>query len=737
MAKNLGIPSSIIDYGQVPVGVKPTVWVKMVDRYHAAHGFVTMNQGIPFLLCLNPARAFAEPEIYPFIEATLRKAHRIHEKGVSPVRHQLFHDTRVFSKILESLADMQKQAFLTVDLECSVITHEIVCVGLGYRRPDGVHVTTCIPFEFMGESMWSPEEERILWERLARVLTDPDIAKLFHNYQFDTSILHRYGIPVRGKIHDTMVLHHLISPAIPHGLADIARLYLDIPAWKDQDSFLGSNTLFDYNQRDIAYTSELFDLLLPMLSEAQQRWYFEHEVPKMLILQDLIERGWTLDDAALAKLGDSCKATCEALVAEINPLGKAVVHPRFYATERRGKPKPGVNYVNEGGQPMEIPEGTKKLASLGLIYEDEDFNPGSSKQILEYCVAKGYDIPISKKTGNPTVDEEAVVSLAAKYPEEQIFQKILSYREADKVRSSYAEVKRDEDGKMRFLLTPGLVDTARYSSKMTPWDTGLNAQTLPRKLRNIVIPSAEHLQIFNLDLKQADPHIVAWLSGEEGMLAELKRKGGDLHVKTACEIYGRDITKDPGYDKDTSIERKLGKLVNNALNYGMQFRKFQKDCIKKGFPLSLDEAENACLAYFRLYPKIKEWQEETKRKVLRDKKLTNPFGRTMYFYGNPSYGTFNKALSYVPQSTVADIVNTLMLRFDKACREQSLQASLLLQCHDSLSGEAPQEQLQDVLRTLKACADSVVFTIGGYTCNIPVDISYGPNLRDQKGWAPV
>jgi DNA polymerase I-like protein with 3'-5' exonuclease and polymerase domains len=219
------------------------------------------------------------------------------------------------------------------------------------------------------------------------------------------------------------------------------------------------------------------------------------------------------------------------------------------------------------------------------------------------------------------------------------------------------------------------------------------------------------------------------------MLYELKRPGGDLHIKTACALAGRDITQDPGFDKDKSRDRKLGKLVNNALNYGMQPATFMQNAQKQGVTLSLEEATHAYNAYFNLYPEVKAWQEDVKRQCDVNRAVVTPLGRRLSIYGKPSYKTYNEAMSWVPQSMVADTVNLIWVCFMRKVNRAKV--AIRLQAHDAIAGEVLVDYTDEAMTLLKEAAAEVTFDIGRYQgCNIAVDISIGPNLRDQKTWHP-
>lgn len=731
---SLGIPESVIAWGNLPPGQTAKVLIKISREKSALgyFGYVTPYMGVPCITVLDPQLEFADPDLEAFNLAALRKAWRIHEGKLNSPTVVFAPEIISFNNLLALIEEFKQQKRIVVDLECNPETHEIICFGFAFDTLEGYR-TLCVPFEYHYSDMWSKEEEVILWKAVSSLIEDPNKELIFHNYQFDTMVLHRYGIEVQGTIHDTMVLAHLYSPLLPKNLADVARLFLNIAPWKGVSSWVGSKTLFTYNQRDCAYTYEVFKELQAALDDDRLSLYYNHMVPLLKELFLVIKEGWTLDQNKLNEIKAEEQANVDKIFDLVQEHGKPIVSPAKRGKLVKGKPKPNTVYVNLNGQKIDVPEGTKKLSSLGEVYEDGPLNPGSSAQIMEYCYRMGYEVPSNRKTGNPSVNELSILKILSSYPTDPVLSHILDYRGSSKILSTYCGVVPDEDGRVRFSLTPGVVVTPRFSSKQTWWGTGFNAQNQPKWFRVTVVPTnGKDWIIWNMDLKQADPHLVAWLSGCDTMLHELRRKGGDLHVKTANAVYGRDITQDTNYNKDTSKERKLGKLVNNGLNYGMQAKTFQQNCFQKRFILTMEEAQNAFDKYFELYPEVREWQESIKREIDRNKCLVNPFGRKLFVYGRPTWKTYNEAMSWIPQGTVADVVNHIWLRF--AAKVDRTKLNFRLQCHDSLAGEVHKDYANQAMALLQEAANEVTFKIGEYECNIAIDISTGPNMRDQDSW---
>jgi DNA polymerase I-like protein with 3'-5' exonuclease and polymerase domains len=133
------------------------------------------------------------------------------------------------------------------------------------------------------------------------------------------------------------------------------------------------------------------------------------------------------------------------------------------------------------------------------------------------------------------------------------------------------------------------------------------------------------------------------------------------------------------------------------------------------------------------------WQRETEETVVKTRKLTTPFGRIRKFYGrrfrdyqtgqlDPTF--VDEALNYVPQSTVADVVNEAWLRLLDS--KEKFIGRVIQQCHDSLLLQTPIGDLDETIAQIDKAFDSVVFEISGRKCCIPHDVQVGANWRDMK-----
>lgn len=701
------------------------------------HCYVQLEGGIPFIQCLDPATLAKEPQNRPFIFCALSTAIEIDRNGYTPPAVDILirptpEQMMAFAK---SFQELDLDTKLSVDIECDHDTHEITVFGFAYQNAGTVHAIS-IPLLSEQLDYWPEEQETFVWKFVAHLLGTSN-PKVFQNFIFDTMMLSYYGVQTRGRIYDTMIAAHLIDPELPKDLASLGRLYLTSEIWKGRDNWASNESLWNYNAKDAAYTLLILNNQMEKMEYDKTLQFFETQlVPLSSVVLQVCERGWVLDADALAAYKTQLNGKTRTLFENLQSFAKDLIRPKITYIARKGPVKAGAKYFiqspssdNQAGKqydPLEIPTGTKKLSELPyIVYEQKvearEFNPLSHICIKD--VLSALDIRIPVKDSRETVGELALLKIQEKH-NLPFLDDLMEYRGVAKMLSTYCEATPDFDGRYRFSIKiPGTVE-ARFSSAQTPWGTGFNSQNIPKDkaFRRLIVPLGSRggdRYIVNMDFKQADPHMVAWLSGEKKMLEILRT--GDLHQYTADNIGG---------------SRQLGKNCNNGLNYGMQVGKFIETCAKQGLTLSFQEAQRAYNAYFKLYPGIRSWQNSVRQQIIQTRTLTTPFGRKRNFYGFLNEKMFNNALSYVPPTTVADALNAGWLIFDRARRERGIDADVLGQCHDSLMLQVVKADLDRVCELLIQSYAQVVFTVNGQQCNLPVSIEYGPSWGELSEWHP-
>jgi len=768
---------------------------------YSDHCYVKQQFSVPEIQIFDPSekgargrlKIHAEPFRHYWIVKGIQKAKQIAKEGKVPTE-AVDILVRPTMKQIESFLEEAMQTTSSFDIESDPGTDCITTFGIAYRCvEDGLLKAISIPLVEMINlkpvNSWMPHDEAKIWKLVAQYMGS-EAPKVMQNFIFDTLMMSRAGVETKGAIHDTMVLQHLVDPEFKRfkalNLADLGRNWLWVEPWKDTKDFRSTESLWYYNARDAAYTLQIFEQQYEELTDGQRKFYRQCLEPLALEVLHMCERGWAIDYDFLDKVTAAYETKVMALRETMRSLAGDLIPPKVKFVYRKGKPKAETVYfrgvgrhtkekykVNSKGESVldsiaygsyvEIPAESlaevKKLSEHAEpVFErnitEIEFNPGSSAQILQAC--KGLGITLPKKDGKESADKLALLKaydklLAQGVNDERVefLEALMEFRATHKILTTYCNFTPDEDGKARFNITiPGTV-TSRFSSKKTFWKTGFNSQNIPKKIivdgekrsfRSISIPHHDDYVILNMDFKQADPHMVAWLSGCQKMLDILKDPNGDLHSYTASMIYGRDITLDPDFDKDTSQTRKLGKIANNGLNYGMKPKTFMSHARKSGMKLTLDEATAAYEGYHAAWPEVKGiWYENVERTLRNSHKLTTPFGRIRNFYGNMAddwefYKMMCEALAYVPPTQVSDCVNMGNMLFLPRARKEGIRVDWLQQCHDSNKWQVHEDDLEAACKMIQECYNEIIFFIDGQECNFGIDLEYGRNWGELTPW---
>lgn len=717
------------------------------------HCYIQSGDSIPVIQCLDPATIPTEPVNKVFILCALAKAKHIMDRGYTPYPISI-----TISPSIEMVDhyfyqwEMEDFPILSIDIETDLNTCELTTIGFAYEGADGFIKAISIPFASENTSYWSEELEAVLWVRIAEILAT-EHPKVFQNFIFDTMILSKLGIDTKGPISDTLIAAHWIQPELPKDLATLGRLYLFCDVWKDQNSWVSNETLWEYNAKDAAYTLLILQKQREVMKNEKRLEFFDNQlVPLASEVLRVCERGWNLDSGVLKNLSSTLENETKLLRSSLEILAQDFIRPKTTYTHRKGQRDPQARYAiglgnrrpikavayNEYREVTLPPDLIKLKDYPEPLFEIQVFdkvcNPNYYKDVIEVIEAMGIEVPPYK--GVKSVDDLSLMKILERLKSEdvmprQFIESLQEYRAKARLLSTYCQARPDEDGKYRFSISiPGTVE-ARFSSRQTPWETGFNSQNIPKSFRHLSVPHYRDWVILNADFRAADPHMVAWLSGEKKM-QEILISGGDLHAHTASGIFQYDITKVPGFNKDTSKERKLGKACNNGLNYGMQIFKFIDTCKTQGLDLTFEEAKKAYEAYFRLYPGIRIWQNSIKNQITRTRTLVTPFGRRRYFYGHMNDKLYNAALAWIPPSTVADALNSGWLKVAKKIRENDIRAEVLQQCHDSMKFQVHKADIDVLAYCLLESYGEVKFNINGQVCNFPIEIEVGKSWGEME-----
>ena len=348
------------------------------------------------------------------------------------------------------------------------------------------------------------------------------------------------------------------------------------------------------------------------------------------------------------------------------------------------------------------------LVEMGELFEDEiksiedsveeligkKININSSKQLAE-VLFEDLELPVIKKnkTG-PSTDQEVLEALSGRH---EIIDYILRYRTIAKLKTTYIDGMVDlikEDGKIHTTFQQTIAQTGRISS------TNPNLQNIPirteegRLIRKAFVPS-EGRVLLDADYSQIELRVLADLANDEVMIDAFKN-GADIHRKTASEVFKVD------FDKVTSLQRSNAKAVNFGIVYGIGDYSLSKD-----LHITRKEAKEYIENYLDTYKGIKQYMEDIvaigkekgyvetimkRRRYIPELKSKN--------YNVRSFGE-RVALNTPIQGSAADIIKVAMVKFYNRLNEEKLKAKLILQVHDELIVDCPEDEREKVLEIMK------------------------------------
>ena len=514
-------------------------------------------------------------------------------------------------------------------------------------------------------------------------LENEERKKLGQNIKYDQHVLANHGIVLRGIAHDTLLESYVLESHARHDMDSLASRHLGLKTLSyDEVTGTGAGRI-PFEQVDIAraaaYAAEDADLtlrihraLLPKIEAAEKLAYVygSIELPAREVLFRM-ERDGVLIDAA-------------QLEAMSHELGQKML-------ELEGKAH------KEAGQP---------------------FNLGSPKQIAEIFFEKK-GMPVIKKTpsGAPSTDEDVLEKLALDHP---LARMLLDHREISKLKSTYTDklpkMVNPRTGRVHTNYGQATAVTGRLASNDP------NLQNIPvrtpegRRIREAFVAPKGHA-IVSADYSQIELRIMAHISGDENLLRAFEARE-DIHRATAAEVFGRSL------NEVTPEERRYAKVINFGLIYGMS-----AFGLAQQLGLERATAQAYIASYFTRYPGVAKYMEEV-RKTARDRGYVETvFGRRLWLpeikSANPARrgGAERAAINAPMQGTAADLIKLAMIAVRGWLDRQRLSTKLIMQVHDELVLEAPEDELARV----KAEIPELMSGVAKLKVPLVVDVGSGQN----------
>lgn len=483
------------------------------------------------------------------------------------------------------------------------------------------------------------------WQALLAALFAADIPKVSHNVKDLMRTLLDAGLPAEGFVFDTALAAYLLDATA--GKYDLPRLFvayfnqeLEKPVHLEPDAFspLGDRSaawasLHSYG----AAIEALHGVLLPRLREqGMEKLYFDVELPLCRVLADMERSGFLVDGGALARFGRELSDTIDRL------------EQRIYAA---------------AGQ---------------------QFNINSPKQ-LGKVLFEDLGLPHGKKTKTGWSTNADVLEKLKDHP---LVADVLTYRQYAKLKSTYADGLLkviDPDGRIRTSFQMTVTATGRLSS------TEPNLQNIPTrtelgsKMREMFVAAPGHVLV-DADYSQIELRLLAHISGDTAM-QQAFLSGEDFHTVTAARVFHVP------QDQVTHQMRSRAKAVNFGIVYGISAFSLSQD-----IGVTVQEAKEYMDRYFATYTGVKQYMTDVvdkareqgyvetlwhRRRALPELKSSN--------FNMRSFGE-RVALNMPIQGTAADIIKLAMVRVHSRLDREGLEARLIMQVHDELIVECPEEE---------------------------------------------
>ncbi|WP_276354258.1 DNA polymerase I [Cohnella caldifontis] len=523
-------------------------------------------------------------------------------------------------------------------------------------------------------------------EPLRAWLADAAAPKTGYDLHRAELVLGHAGYPLSGQAFDVQLAAYLLDPTeADPSLAGLLQRH-GLPSVPSDEAVYGKGAKFKVPPEEelaahLAAKADAVRRLDPVLRDeleklGMHKLYFELEHPLSRVLAQMELQGIKCEGAALQELGKEFQRRIEEIVAEIYKLA-----------------------------------GT-------------EFNIGSPKQLGEILFDKlGLPVIKKNKTGYST-DAEVLEKLE---PYHEIVRLILHYRQLAKLQSTYIEgltkeIREDTGGKIHTFYRQTIAATGRLSSQYP------NLQNIPirleegRQIRKAFVPSKPGWRILAADYSQIELRVLAHISGDE-RLKEAFLQEMDIHTKTAMDVFGV-----PKEQVDANM-RRSAKAVNFGIVYGIS-----DYGLSQNLNITRKEAAAFIEQYFSVFRGVRRYMDEIVEQARRDGYVTTLLERRRYLpdirASNFNLRSFAErtAMNTPIQGTAADIIKLAMIRMDEALHDRGMKSRMLLQVHDELVFEVPEEEFE----TMKALVPQVMETAIRLDVPLKADVSFGSNWYEAK-----
>ena len=605
---------------------------------------------------------------------------------VKPVQANIVKDYQIVlteAHLKDWIEKIKAAELIAVDTETTSLDYMIAdLVGISVAVEPGE--AAYIPFghDYLGV----PEQlsRELVLATLKPLLEDPSIKKVGQNLKYDMSIFAQHGIALQGIEFDTMLESYVLdSVATRHDMDSLAEKYLGEQTIKFADVAGKGVGQLTFNQialeiagpyaaEDADITLRLHQVLWPQVSAHTSlgKVFTDIELPLVPVLSRIERTGALVDDTLLFQ------------------------------------------------QSQELALRLAELEREAWDLAGQEFNLASPKQLGDILFTK-LEIPILKKTakGAPSTKEEVLQELALDYPLPKV---LIEHRGLAKLKSTYTDKLPVMINRTTKRIHTSYNQSGTATGRLSSSDP--NLQNIPvrnaegRRVRQAFIP-AEGSKMVAADYSQIELRIMAHLSEDPSLLAAFAA-GQDIHRATAAEVFSTHP------EQVTIDQRRSAKAINFGLIYGMS-----AFGLAKQLNIGRKQAAEYIDTYFDRYPGVLNYMNSVRSSAAEAGYVETYFGRRLYLpeinsrNGMRRQAAERTAINAPMQGTAADIIKLAMISVDDWLQNSDLRSVMIMQVHDELVLEVPEDELQVVSEGLMQRMESAA------TLKVPllVDVGVGNN----------
>lgn len=572
---------------------------------------------------------------------------------------------------------VKASAVMAFDLETTGLDEMLAqVIGFSFCWVEGT--SYYVPLVHDGKELMDRQQVRDL---LDSYFSTGKLSLVGQNIKYDYKVLHQWGVKVKNMVFDTMVAAWLLDSASVFNMDYLADKYLNYKTVRYSDIVPKDKLLSDipldqavfYGAEDADITFRLYKLFAELLAARNLRSLLDEvEMPLLRIIADMELAGIYLERKLIEPLSAEFEGRIEAIRNQIFTIC------------------------------------------------GHEFNLNSPQQLQEVLFVER-NIPTGAKTRSGfSTSTDVLEPLRDSYPEVEL---ILQYRMLNKLKTTYIDKLPLQINEKTQRIHPSFAQTGTETGRLSCKDP--NLQNIPvrteegRRIRSAFVPKAGYL-FLSADYSQIELVVLAHMADDPGLKGAFAA-GIDVHSSTASLIF------DVPLDKVSAEQRRIAKTINFGVMYGMGTHSLAMD-----LKIPHSDAKQFIDQYFERYSAVRSFVEATKTSSQQVGSVSTLLGhvRTITEINSRSAVERAKAeriaVNTVIQGSAADIMKLAMLRSDAMLREHKLGARLLLQIHDELIFEVPEDEVEKTKAVVKEALEKAV------TLSVPLrtSIEVGSNWGD-------